>query len=135
ILWRTEVPGQGNSSPIVWGDRIFVTSASEDGGTRFVHGLQRTDGKLLWTRQVTKPPEPGVRPKNGFASATPVTDGERVIAFLGSCGLVCYDFDGKLLWHFDELSFKITHGTGSSPLLYRDSVIFVHDQNQADSVF
>jgi hypothetical protein len=75
-----------------------------------------------------------VRDKNGFASATPVTDGERVTAFLGSCGLVCYDFDGKLVWHYDAMKFDTTHGTGSSPVLYRDLVIFVHDQNRTDSI-
>ncbi len=135
IVWRRAVPGLGNSSPIVWGERIFVTSATEDGGTRSVHCFRRSDGKLLWTREVSKKPEPGVRPKNGYASATPVTDGERVVAFLGSCGLVCYDMEGKLLWQYDALDFRTTHGTGSSPLLYGNSVIFVHDQNQAESVF
>jgi len=83
----------------------------------------------------SKPPEPGVRDKNGYASATPVTDGERVIAFLGSCGLVCYDFEGSLQWHYDALHFNTSHGTGSSPLLYKDLVVFIHDQNQAESVF
>lgn len=136
IVWRSKTPGQGNSSPIVWGEHIFLTSSSEDGSERSLHCFQRGDGKLLWTRQApARPVEPGVRGKNGFASATPVTDGERVIAFLGSCGLLCYDFEGKLLWHYDQLKFKTTHGTGSSPLLHGDSVIFVHDQNQADSVF
>ena len=130
------VPGDGNSSPIVWGERIFLTSATSDGAKRFLHCFDRGSGKLLWTVQAPeKTPEPGVRGKNGFASATPVTDGERVIAFLGSCGLVCCDFESQLLWHYDKLQFKTTHGTGSSPLLYRDSVIFVHDQNQTESVF
>jgi outer membrane protein assembly factor BamB len=135
IVWRTKVPGEGNSSPIVWGDRIFLTSAAAKGAERFLHCLDKADGRILWSRQVpSAAPEPGVRPKNGYASATPVTDGERVIAFLGNCGLVCYDFDGKLLWHYDELKFRTTHGTGSSPLLYKDKVIFLHDQNQAESV-
>ena len=135
IVWRSTVPGRGNSSPIVWGDRVFVTSASEDGSERWTHSLALGDGRLLWSRQVpSRPPEPGVRDKNGYASATPVTDGERVIAFLGSCGLVCYDFDGKLIWHYDAMKFDISHGTGSSPLLYRDLVIFMHDQNRTDSI-
>jgi outer membrane protein assembly factor BamB len=76
-----------------------------------------------------------VRDKNGYASATPVTDGERVIAFLGSCGLICYDFEGKLLWHYDQLKVKTTHGTGSSPILYMNLVILVQDQNQSESIF
>src|SRR5207244_1498218 len=80
-------------------------------------------------------PEPQVRDKNGYASSTPVTDGERVIAFLGSCGLVCFDFKGNLLWHHGDVTIRTTHGTGSSPLLYKDLVILVQDQNQAQSIF
>lgn len=136
ILWRTKVPGRGNSSPIVWGERIFLTTADPKGSERSLLCFDRRDGRLLWSRTApARPPEPGVRDKNGFASATPVTDGERVIAFLGSCGLASYEFDGKLQWTYDALSFRTTHGTGSSPLLYKDLVILVHDQNQTDSVF
>jgi outer membrane protein assembly factor BamB len=120
----------------VWGDHVFLTGASDEGKERMVFAFRRADGRLLWSRQVpSSPPEAGVRDKNGFASATPVTDGERVVAFLGSCGLVCYDFEGRLLWHRNDLRIKTTHGTGSSPVLYRDLVILAQDQNQADSVF
>jgi outer membrane protein assembly factor BamB len=136
IVWRTRVPQPGNSSPIIWGDRIFLTGADSDGKARYVYCLSRPDGKVLWERLVpAAAPEPGVRDKNGFASATPVTDGERVIAFLGSCGLVCYDFQGNLLWQYSDMKFDTTHGTGSSPVLYKDLVIFGHDQNRAESVF
>src|SRR5262249_53591102 len=87
ILWRVKVPGLGNSSPVIWGDHLFLTSSSPKGDERFLHCFNARNGDLRWTRQVpTHPVEPGVRDKNGFASATPVTDGERVIAFLGSCG-------------------------------------------------
>jgi len=134
IAWRTVVPGKGNSSPVIWGDAIFLTSADAMGTERFVHCFSRQTGKLRWTRQApAKPPEP-VWPKNGFASSTPVTDGERVIAFLGTCGLVCYDMDGKLQWHH-EVTIKTTHGTGASPLLYKHLVILSQDQNQTDSIF
>jgi outer membrane protein assembly factor BamB len=136
ILWRVKVPGRGNSSPVVWGDRLFLTGAAPDGTGRSVYCFRTGDGQLLWTRQPPqRKPEAGVRPKNGFASATPVTDGRRVVAFLGSCGLVCFDLDGTLLWQFDQMQFNTTHGTGSSPLLYKEKVIFVQDQNIADSVF
>jgi outer membrane protein assembly factor BamB len=135
LAWRVKVPGEGNSSPVVWGDRIFLTSAKDKGKERLLHCLDRRDGRLLWSRTApARPPEPGVRPKNGFASATPATDGERVVVFLGSCGLLCYDFDGKLLWSYDEFKLRTTHGTGSSPLLYKDLAIFIHDQNQSESV-
>jgi outer membrane protein assembly factor BamB len=136
VVWRVKVAGRGNSSPVIWDDRIFLTASAPDGSTRSVACFRTSDGHLLWSRQApSAPPESGVRPKNGHASATPVTDGQRVIAFLGSCGLVCYDLDGKLLWHHDRLRCKTMHGTGSSPLLYHDKVILAQDQNEADSIF
>ena len=135
IVWRTPLPGNGNSSPIIWNQRIFLTSSGESGKERSLHCLDRKDGKLLWTRTVPDHDvEPNVRDKNGYASATPITDGERVIAFFGNGGLVCYDFEGKPLWHFPMPEFQTTWGTGASPLLYEDQVILVHDQNKADSL-
>ncbi|MBI3407448.1 MAG: PQQ-binding-like beta-propeller repeat protein [Planctomycetes bacterium] len=136
IVWRTKIPGVGNSSPIIWDEHIFLTSSDAKGAARHLQCFHRADGRMLWTRQApVSPPEPGVRDKNGYASATPVTDGERVICFLGSCGILCYDFKGKLLWHYDALKVKTTHGTGSSPVLYKDLVILAQDQNQANSIF
>lgn len=135
IVWRAKLPGSGNSSPIIWDDRIFLTSAGAEGADRSTHCLRRSDGKLLWTR--TLPPhkvEPQVRDKNGFASATPVTDGQRVVAFFGSGGLVCYDFQGKQLWHHPFPEFNSLWGSGASPLLYEDQVILIHDMNRADSL-
>jgi outer membrane protein assembly factor BamB len=136
VLWRVKVPGAGNSSPVIWGDHLFLTGSDVKGTERFVHCFSTTDGSLRWTRQVpARPPEKGSRDKNGYASATPVTDGERVICFLGSCGLVAYDFAGNLQWQYDAITVKTTHGTGSSPILYKDLVILAQDQNQADSIF
>ncbi len=135
IVWRTKVSGRGNSSPVVWGDHVFLTSASDDGADRFVHAFNKSDGRQLWVREVPGDTQPErVRDKNGYASSTPVSDGERVIAFLGALGLVCYDFKGELLWHH-EVQIRTTHGTGSSPVLYKDLVILVQDQNQANSIF
>lgn len=136
IVWRTKLTGAGNSSPVVWGEQIFLTSSDVKGTERFLHCFDKSTGSLRWTRQAPpQPPEPAVRDKNGYASATPVTDGERVICFLGSCGLVCYDFAGNLLWHYGDLKIQTTHGTGSSPVLYRDLVILAQDQNRSDSIF
>lgn len=134
IVWRTKVPGEGNSSPVVWDDHIFLTSADKKGSERFVHCFNRQTGKLRWSRQAPVRPVEPVWPKNGHASSTPVTDGERVIAFLGTCGLICFDMDGKQQWHH-EVAIKTTHGTGASPMLYKNLVILSQDQNQTDSIF
>jgi outer membrane protein assembly factor BamB len=111
-----------------------LTSAQEEGKERSLHCLDRTTGKLLWTRTLGEHEiEPNVRDKNGFASATPVTDGQLVIGFFGSGGLVCWDFDGNEKWQHSLPVFNTTWGTGASPLLYKDLVIPVHDQNKAES--
>jgi hypothetical protein len=136
IVWQVPVPGSGNSSPVIWSDRIFLTSANETGTERTLHCFSRPTGKRLWSAAAASAaPESGVRDKNGFASATPATDGERIVSFLGSCGLVCHDFDGTLLWQYKDFKIDTTHGTGSSPLLYKHLVIFAHDQNRSDSIF
>jgi outer membrane protein assembly factor BamB len=136
IQWRTGVPGSGNSSPVIWGNRIFLTSSGAEGTERSVHCIDRQLGTLLWSRTIAEHEvEPMVRDKNGFASATPVTDGQRVISFFGNGGLVCHDFDGNLLWHYPLPSFDTTWGTAASPLLYKESVILIHDQNKASSLF
>ena len=136
IAWRAKVPGQGNSSPIAWGERVFVTSSEDKGAKRLVHCFHAADGRPLWTRQAPeRKPEAGLGFKNTYASATPVTDGERVVAFLGSCGLVCFDFDGNVLWQYDLPNIRTTHGPGASPVLYKDLVILAQDQNQGESIF
>jgi outer membrane protein assembly factor BamB len=136
VAWRVKVPGRSHSSPIAWGNRIFLTTASTDGKERALLCYAAADGKLLWERKAPDAkPETGLWPKNTYATATPVTDGERVVAFLGSCGLVCWDLDGRPLWQSGEFQVKTMHGPGSSPLLWKDLVIFVHDQTAADSIF
>ena len=138
VLWKTELPGRGNSSPVVWGDRIFTTSEGEKAGKgpeRLLLCYGRQDGKLLW-KHATEPAKEleGLYAKNTFASGTPVTDGERVIAFFGNGGLLCCDLEGKRLWHRDLGSFPTTHGTGASPVLYKDLVILIQDQNKGASL-
>src|SRR3954468_6258336 len=99
VRWRTELPERGNSSPIVWGDRVFVTQALSDSHRRTLMCFNRADGKLLWQSGVAYTGNEPTQRDNPFCSATPVTDGERIIASFGSAGLYCYDFTGKELWH------------------------------------
>jgi outer membrane protein assembly factor BamB len=127
VLWRVEVPGSGNSSPIVWGDRIFLTTAQEGGRRLSLLSYRRSDGMLLWETPI---PQEGVEQahgKNGHASATPVTDGALVYASFGTHGLFAFDFDGRIVWHRGVGSLDNYHGTAGSPILYEDSVILYQD--------
>lgn len=128
VRWKVKVPGTGHSSPIVWKDRIFLTSAS-DGEKRVVLCFNRADGKLLW--ETPAPPPNSVERlyrKNSYATATAATDGERVYALFGNSGLLALDFNGKQLWHYSFGNTSNYHGPGGSPLLYKDRVIFYQDQ-------
>jgi outer membrane protein assembly factor BamB len=136
ILWKVELSGRGNSSPVIWGDRLFITSASKDGKMRELFCFSRSDGRLLWQRAAPAPREiERIIKKNSYATSTPVTDGERVIAFFGNSGFVCYDMNGQLQWKQHIGHFTTTHGPGTSPVIYRDKIIFIQDQNRGESVF
>jgi outer membrane protein assembly factor BamB len=136
VRWKVPLPDEGNSSPIVWGQRVFLTQAREKidwpppgaGGPASAHrrGLMcfdRADGKLLWHKEVEYKDKESTHPTNPFCSATPVTDGERIIASFGSAGMVCYDFAGKELWRRDLGKLEHIWGNASSPILYGDLAI------------
>ncbi len=127
IKWKVPVPGRGNSSPIVWGDRIFFTTAYDDGARLSLLCYRRADGKLLWELPAPVEGVERVHPKNGHASATPVTDGARVYASFGPHGLIAASFEGKLLWHAPIGRVDNYHGTAGSPVLYKDMVILYQD--------
>jgi outer membrane protein assembly factor BamB len=128
VRWKVSVPGRGHSSPIAWKDRLFLTTA-HDGTRRTVLSFNRADGKLLWEAAAPEPPtvERTYR-KNSHATATPVTDGERVYALFGNAGLIALDFGGKQIWHYGFGPTSNYHGPGGSPLLYKDRLIFYQDQ-------
>lgn len=117
VRWRSELPERGNSSPIVWGNKVFVTQALSDSKRRTLMCFDRANGKLLWQSGPTYSEDEPTQRANPYCAATPVTDGERVIASFGSAGLFCYDFNGKELWHRDL--GKMTHmfGNAASPVL------------------
>ena len=155
IRWTTDVPGLGHSSPVVWDDRIFLTTAvnSESdrpslqtgwlGGTGKAAGdegdwtwqvicLNRTDGKILWTKDVTSG-KPAIKRhlKASHANCTCATNGNYVVAFFGSEGLYCLDFNGELIWNkdFGKLHSgpynapKLEWGFSSSPIIFDGKVI------------
>ncbi len=158
IRWKKVLPGRGHSTPIIWGERIFLTTAIPYGEAvkpRFtrpgahdnlaltqpqefaVLAVNRKDGKILWQQTVHKevPHEAG-HVTGSVASASPVTDGERVFAFFGSRGLYCLDTNGKLLWkkNLGEMHTKHGHGEGSSPALHGDTLIVNWDHEDQSFV-
>ncbi len=154
VAWKTDIAGVGWSSPIVWGDRIFLTSViSADskeapkkglyfGGERpiptdehrwMVYAVDFKTGKILWEKEVQRGAPPSSRHlKNSYASETPVTDGERVYAYFGNTGLFCFDLKGKLLWQqkWDARKTRYGWGTAASPLVYKDRLYILNDNDE-----
>lgn len=131
ILWRVELPGPGHSSPVVWGDYVFLTASSADGSRRLVLAYDSRTGQHRWTRSLPLPPGPKHR-KNTHATASPATDGERVFVSFSSPGdllLAAYTFDGELVWKRDLGPFVGQHGSGTSPVVYGDMVILANHQD------
>jgi outer membrane protein assembly factor BamB len=134
VRWKTEIPGKGHSSPIVWGDWIFVSTCLETGGKRMLLCLDRRSGKILWQRIVLKARLEPKHELNSYASSTPATDGKRVwVPFLDEIHvrLACYDLEGNLLWIKTPGEFHSKHGFCSCPVLYKDMVILNCDQDAA----
>ncbi len=159
IKWKADIPGRGHSSPVIWGDKIFVTTAIKNGppdpppapgakpplvtsGPQAEHSfdvicLDRKTGKILWQRTATKAvPHEGYHGTYGsFASNSPVTDGKQVYAFFGSRGMYCYDMEGNLVWKKDfgvQMHMRMSFGEGMAPVISGDRLILVFD-SEADS--
>jgi outer membrane protein assembly factor BamB len=155
IAWKTDVPGRGWSSPIVWGDRVFLTTAVNSGeletpqkGLYFggnrpepravqldykVLCLDLLSGNKLWERSVHQgPANSPIHLKNSFASETPVTDGQRVYAYFGNQGLYCLDREGNLVWsrRFAPRATRNGWGTAASPVLHGDAIYAVNDNEE-----
>ncbi len=153
ILWKTPIPGLGHSSPIIWKDQIFVTTAiSSDANSEFVHGLTDTGasaadtskhswriyclnkntGRIIWEKTIYEGvPKVKRHVKASYANPTPATDGKHLLVSFGSEGLYCFDLDGKLLWKQDlgvldggwTADAGSHWGFGSSPIIYKDLAI------------
>jgi outer membrane protein assembly factor BamB len=140
IQWKIKLPGTGSSSPIVYGDKVFVTCYSGYGTEetrsaelkdlkRHLVCINRSTGKEIWCKAVTaKLPEDTYRgniAEHGYASNTPVTDGEQVFAFFGKTGVLAFDMKGKQLWQVSvgTESSRMRWGSAASPVLYKDLVI------------
>jgi outer membrane protein assembly factor BamB len=155
VAWKTDLPGRGWSSPIVWGDRVFLTTvvntgASEEpkkglyfGGNRpeppkdihqwKVFCLDLKTGALVWERQVHEgKPASAIHLKNSFASETPVTDGERVYFYFGNVGVFCFDLEGAEVWRrmIEPRPTRFGWGTAASPVLHEGRLYLVNDNDE-----
>ncbi|HQZ27970.1 MAG TPA: PQQ-like beta-propeller repeat protein [Verrucomicrobiales bacterium] len=131
-VWKTEIPGIGHASPIIWQDRIFLVTADAETTARSLLCLDRASGKVLWTRVVLEAPFEDIHRLNSHASSTPVTDGERVyVSFLDESEMfvAAYDFSGKELWRKTPGPFSSKHGYCSSPILWKGKVIINGDHD------
>jgi hypothetical protein len=153
VAWATVLPGLGWSSPVVWGDHVFVTSVVNTGQQEapkpgfylgdwpassaphrwMVYDLEYDTGRVRWAREVGgAPPSKAKHLKNSYASETPVTDGERVYAYFGNLGLFAFDFSGKPVWSKPLGPFKTRNnwGTGASPVLHQGRLYVVNDNDE-----
>ena len=131
IAWKTPIPGIGWSSPIVFDDRIFVTTATDDGASFRLLCLDRRTGNILWNKQIHRQ-NPGHKQRfNSYASSTPVTDGRYVyvVAFDGTMAAVSNE--GKVIWKYQEFEYYSEHGLAVSPLLYKDLLIIPFDYSSS----
>jgi len=136
VVWKTPLPGPGSSSPIFVGDRIYLTAyrgfnvPGQGGGEmssleRLVLALDRKSGKVLWTTPVPSklPEQERIRDDHGYASSTPVSDGQRIYAFFGKSGAVALNLDGKVLWQTPVGETLHGWGTAASPVLHGNLLI------------
>lgn len=154
VAWKTDIAGIGWSSPIVWGNQVFLTSVINSGDTEppkkglyfggerpvppaehrwMVYAVNFQTGKIMWEREVFKGiPKSSRHLKNSFASETPVTDGERVYAYFGNVGLFVFDMKGTLLWKqmFEPKKTRFGWGTAASPVVYKDRIYIVNDNDE-----
>jgi outer membrane protein assembly factor BamB len=123
VKWKIDLPQPGNSTPAVWGDQVFLTQPLSGTKERALLCVDRNTGQEQWRRGIPYDEEEATHKTNPFCSASPVTDGQRVIAWFGSAGLVCWDCDGNELWRRDLGRQEHIWGYGSSPILYDDLCI------------
>jgi outer membrane protein assembly factor BamB len=137
LVWKVPMPGPGNSSPVIWGDRLFVQSPNKDGSQRQLLCLSVKDGSTLWSRGIparvsTKGGKKLVHPKNTLCSSSPAVDAERVYVVLwdnNNLYLQVYTHAGEPVWAKDLGTYTSEHGPGASPIVFEGKVYFNNDQD------
>ena len=165
VKWKIPIPGKGMSTPVIWGDQIFITTTIsldkklsdeelakfKTGGASWmqprlpeylqqfvVYSINRKNGKIIWQKAVREQfPHEGSHNDGSWASQSCVTDGEYLIASFGSFGIYCFDLKGKLIWEKDlgDLYIRMSFGEGSSPALYKDYLIVNWDHEKDSYVY
>ena len=161
VTWKVAIPGRGHSTPIIWGNQIFILTAEQEEKAKpapkaegeqgrgrgmpsrktdvkhkfVVMSINRSDGKVMWEKTVKEEvPQDATHDLGSWASGSPITDGEFVYAYFGSRGLYCLDMSGSLKWErdFGQMNKRMQFGEGSSPTLYGDKIIVLWD-HEGDS--
>ena len=127
IKWKASLPGNGWSSPIVFEDHVFITTASEEGVSCRVICVNRNDGSIEWNTEVHRQKPGAMRKQNSYATPTPVTDGKYVYSVFYDGTVIAVDFTGKIVWKNSEVKFFSLHGLGASPILANGQVIMPFD--------
>lgn len=123
VIYRVALPGTGQSSPIIHGEKIFLTTSLNKGMQRQILCLNRNDGKVIWKASIGGPKGESLHKMNTWATASCVTDGKRVVAFFGPAGIHCYTVDGKKMWSMKLGEFPGAWGNAASPVIIKDTVI------------
>lgn len=159
VKWKTEIPGYGWSSPVIWGDKVFLTTVTSDGNFEkpkkglylgegrkepprgehhwLTYCLGVANGEVLWKREAHRSePRASRHPKSTYAAETPTTDGERLYVLFGDVGLYCYDLGGELLWSH-AIDLKATfydYGAAASPVVHAGQVFMIYDNQEASYI-
>ncbi len=133
IAWKTELPGESWSSPIVWGNRVFVTTATDAGVSCRVIALDRKTGAIRWNKEVFKQTIRRKEGRNSYATPTPVTDGKLVYACFGEGSFAALDFNGRIVWTNRDYPFYGQHGLGTALLLH-DGLLMMARDGSSDGV-
>lgn len=136
ILWKRSIPGQGHSSPVLWGDNVFVTSSERKTGTRMVLCVDAKNGKVKWQKSFTAK-KYRMHKRNSVATSTPTVDSKHVYlawATPESLTVMALDHKGETVWEKDLGKWKGNHGYGVSPILYKDLLVLANDQDKTGSI-
>jgi outer membrane protein assembly factor BamB len=135
VRWKVDLPGHGHSSPVAWGDRLFVTCANKDTAKRIVLCLKASDGGVIWKREYDSQPH-AMNKMNSYAAATPAVDAERVYVTWTTPAqviLLALDHAGKDVWRRDDIGpYPSQHGSGASPIVWEDLVILPNDTEEKE---